>query len=139
MYRLVMAAGATRDFNSIHHNSEWARASGAPDMYANAVFLQGMWERCAREFIGVGGRIRQLSGFRMGSFNTVGDVVTVRGTVERVWAEGDLGLARLRLWSRNRHGVCVGPGTVTVSLPKRGHLRPGADPKDALSTGNCRL
>jgi acyl dehydratase len=119
VYRLIMAAGANRDFNSIHHNSEWARASGAPDMYANVVFLQGMWERCVREFIGVGGRIRQLSGFRMGSFNTVGDVVTVQGKVARVWTEGDAGLAELRLWSRNRHGVSVGPGTVTVSLPRR--------------------
>jgi acyl dehydratase len=126
VYRLVMAAGANRDFNSIHHNSEWARASGAPDMYANVVFLQGMWERCVRQFIGVSGRIRQLSGFRMGSFNTVGDVVTVHGEVARVWAEGDTGLAELRLSSRNRHGVSVGPGTVTVSLPRRSEV-PGRD------------
>ena len=126
VYRLVVAAGANRDFNSIHHNSEWARASGAPDMYANVVFLQGMWERCVRQFIGVSGRIRQLSGFRMGSFNTVGDVVTVQGEVARVWAEGDAGLAELRLWSRNRHGISVGPGTVTVSLPRRSEV-PGRD------------
>ena len=127
VYRLVVAAGANRDFNSIHHNSEWARASGAPDMYANVVFLQGMWERCVREFIGVGGRIRQLSGFRMSSFNTVGDVVTVQGAVARVWDEGDVGLAELRLWSQNRHGDSVGPGTVTVSLPRRADAA-GSDP-----------
>jgi acyl dehydratase len=127
VYRLVVAAGANRDFNSIHHNSDWARASGAPDMYANVLFLQGMWERCVREFIGVGGGIRQLSGFRIGSFNTVGDVVTVQGSVARVWAEGDAGLAELRMWSQNRHGVCVGPGTVTVRLPKRRQV-PGRHP-----------
>jgi acyl dehydratase len=122
VYRLVVAAGANRDFNSIHHNSDWARASGAPDMYANVLFLQGMWERCVREFIGVGGVIRQLSGFRMGSFNTVGDVVTVQGSVARVWEEGDAGLAELRMWSQNRHGVSVGPGTVTVRVPKRSEV-----------------
>jgi acyl dehydratase len=118
-YRLVMAAGASRDFNSIHHNTDWARASGAPDMYANVVFLQGMWERCVREFIGPAGQIRRLAGFRMGSFNTVGDTVTVRGEVARTWTEGPAGLADLRLWSQNRHGVSVGPGAVTVSLPRR--------------------
>jgi acyl dehydratase len=123
VYRLVVAAGANRDFNSIHHNSDWARASGAPDMYANVLFLQGMWERCVREFIGVGGQIRQLSGFRMGSFNTVGDVVTVQGSVARVWEEGGAGLAELRMWSRNRHGVSVGPGTVTVRVPKRSQVK----------------
>ena len=126
VYRLVMAAGANRDFNSIHHNSDWARSTGAPDMYANVVFLQGMWERCVRQFIGVGKGIRQLSGFRMGSFNTVGDVVTVQGSVARVWQDGDAGLAELRLWSQNRYGTSVGPGTVTVSLPRRSEV-PGRD------------
>ena len=55
LMRLVMAAGANRDFNSIHHNAEFARASGAPDMYANTYFLQGMWERCVRRYIGPAG------------------------------------------------------------------------------------
>lgn len=119
VYRLVMAAGANRDFNSIHHNSDWARATGAPDMYANVVFLQGMWERCVREFIGLRGQIRQVSGFRMRSFNTAGDTVTVAGTVSRAWIEGDEGLVELRLESRNSRGVSVGPGTVTATLPLR--------------------
>lgn len=40
VYRLVMAAGANRDFNSIHHNSDYARSTGAPDMYANSLFFR---------------------------------------------------------------------------------------------------
>lgn len=120
VYRLVMAAAGTRDFNSIHHNSEWARATGAPEMYANVLFLQGMWERCVREFIGVRGTIRALTGFRMGSFNTAGDVVTVQGRVGRVWVDDGIGCAELRMWSTNRHGVSVGPGSVVVTLPRRG-------------------
>jgi acyl dehydratase len=123
VYRLVMAAGSNRDFNSIHHNTEWARSTGAPEMYANVLFLQGMWERCVREFIGVRGTIRQLSGFRMGSFNTAGDTVTVRGRVARLWEEGGVGFAELRMWSSNRHGVSVGPGSVVVTLPRRASTR----------------
>jgi len=123
VYRLVMAAGSNRDFNSIHHNTEWARATGAPEMYANVLFLQGMWERCVREFIGVRGTIRKVSGFRMGSFNTVGDTVTVRGRVARLWKEGGVGFAELRMWSSNRHGVSVGPGSVVVTLPCRASAR----------------
>ncbi len=119
VYRLVMAAGANRDFNSIHHNTEWARSTGAPEMYANVLFLQGMWERCAREFIGVRGTIRRLTGFRMGSFNTVGDTVTVQGRVARTWLDGADGFAELQMWSTSRHGVSVGPGTMVVTLPRR--------------------
>jgi acyl dehydratase len=119
VYRLVMAAGANRDFNSIHHNADWARTTGAPDMYANVVFLHGMWERCVREFIGLRGGILRVAGFRMRSFNTAGDVVTVQGAVSRAWTEGDQGLIELRIWSRNSRGVSVGPGTVTATLPRR--------------------
>src|SRR5882757_10213967 len=64
VYRLVVEAGANRDFNSIHHSSEYARASGAPEMYANTGFLLGMWERTVREFIGLRGSIRHIAGFR---------------------------------------------------------------------------
>ena len=117
VYRLVMAAAATRDFNAIHHNAEWARATGAPDMYANVVFLQAMWERCVREWIGMGGTIRSIEGFRMTSFNTVGDTVVVRGTVAERWVQEGERWVAIVMRSENRHGVSVGPGTMKVTLP----------------------
>ena len=118
-YRLVVAAGANRDFNSIHHNSEYARASGAPDMYANTMFLQGMWERAVRDYIGLAGTIRRLSGFRMKILNTVGETVVVRGRVLRCWRDGGEGLVECEIWSENSRGVSVGPGRVTATLPMR--------------------
>jgi acyl dehydratase len=117
IYRLVVEAGANRDFNAIHHNREWARSTGAPDMYANAVFLQGMWERCVREFIGVEGTVRAIAGFRMGSFNIAGDTVVVGGSVRRKWLESGTGFLELEIRSENSLGVSVGPGTVTVTVP----------------------
>jgi acyl dehydratase len=123
VYRLVVAAGAVRDFNSIHHNSEFARASGAPEMYANTLFLQGMWERTVREYIGLAGQIRRIAGFRMNSFNCAGTTVVVRGEVVRAWLEGATGLAEIRVWSENGGRVSVGPGLVTVTLPRAGDAR----------------
>jgi acyl dehydratase len=119
VYRLVMEAGANRDFNSIHHNSEYARQTGAPEMYANTIFLQGMWERTVREFIGLAGTIKSLVGFRMKIFNTVGDTVVTKGIVKRAWQEGEEALVELSIWSENSQGVSVGPGTVIVTLPRR--------------------
>lgn len=117
VYRLVMEAGVNRDFNSIHHNTEFAQASGAPEMYANTVFLQGMWERVVRTYIGDSGVIVRISGFRMRSFNCAGDTVTVRGRVGGVRAVGLGTEVDLHLWSENSTGVSVGPGTVTAILP----------------------
>lgn len=115
--RLVIAAGANRDFNSIHHNSGYARDSGAPDMYANTYFLQGMWERCVRDFIGLDGTIRGFTGFAMKSFNVVGQTVTVQARVERKWMEEGAGLVEISIESRTASGVTVGPGRVVASLP----------------------
>ncbi len=119
VYRLVVEAGANRDFNSIHHNTEHAQQTGASEMYANNVFLQGMWERTVREFIGLGGKMKSLRGFRMKIFNTVGETVITKGVVRRKWQEGAELLAELEIWSENSHGISVGPGIVTVMLPSR--------------------
>ena len=117
VYRLVVAAGANRDFNSIHHNSAYAQATGAADMYANTTFLLGMWERTVREFIGLGGGIRSISGFNMRRFNLVGDTVVVRGRVEETWRDAEAGWAGIQVWSENRDGISVGPGRIVVTLP----------------------
>ncbi|QQK74568.1 acyl dehydratase [Salicibibacter cibarius] len=116
-YRLVMEAGANRDFNSIHHNSEYARETGAPEMYANNIFLQGMWEKTARAYIGLAGTIRNLKGFRMKRFNTVGDTVSTKGQVKNKWQEGNDHFLELEMWSENSEGISVGPGTMVVTLP----------------------
>lgn len=117
VYRCVMIAGSNRDFNSIHHNTEYARMTGAPEMYVNTLFLQNAWERCVRDYIGLAGSIRKISGFRMKSFNTVGDTLMVKGEVIRKWREGETGLVELKVWCENSNGVSVGPGAVTITLP----------------------
>lgn len=117
--RLVMMAGANRDFSPIHHNSEFARASGAPDMYANTFFLQGMWERCVRDYVGPAGQIRSLSCFTMNSFNTPGQTLVVEGRVLRKWQEDGTGLVELELLTRAETGISVGPGRIIAQLPMR--------------------
>jgi acyl dehydratase len=122
VYRLAMAAGANRDFNAIHHNAEVARASGAPDIYANTLLLQGMWECAVRQYIGLAGVIDRQSGFQMRLFNCPGDTVTVRGRVEKVWRDDTSiasGFIEIEVRSENAQGVSVGPGRVRATLPLR--------------------
>ena len=119
VYRLIMAAGSNRDFNSIHHNSEYAKATGAPEIYANNVFLQGMWERLVRDRIGLSGTIRSLKGFKMKVFNTAGSTVIVKGRVARKWQEGRDNLVELEVWSENGNAVSVGPGRVIATMARR--------------------
>ena len=131
VYRLVMAAGANRDFNSIHHNSEYARGTGAQEMYANTSFLMSSWERAVRDWTGLTGRICGIRGFRMRSFNYVGDTMRVLGEVAATRVEqgpdGPVGVVDVSIRCEGPAGVTVGPGTVEVLLPLR-------DPAAAVPT-----
>lgn len=119
LHRLVVAAGANRDFNGIHHNSNVACASGAKEAYANNVFLQGMWERSVRGYIGNAGTIARWGPFAMSSFNYVGDSVVTRGLVRRKWQEGGRHWVELEMRCENGRGISVAPGPVVVTLPTR--------------------
>ena len=62
LQRLVMEAGANRDFSLIHHDRDVARATGAPDAYMNTFFIAAMFERLLREWMGPRGRINKIVG-----------------------------------------------------------------------------
>ena len=117
VYRLVVAAGGNRDFNSIHHNTAYAQASGAPEMYASTFVLMGMWERLVRDYIGPAGTIRSIKDFRMRKFNLVGSTVEVRGRVRDKRPDGAAGIVTLDVESVVDGQMTVGPGTVEVTMP----------------------
>jgi acyl dehydratase len=120
VYRLVVAAGGNRDFNSIHHNTAYAQATGAAEMYASTFFLMGMWERLVRDYIGPAGTILSIRDFRMRKFNLAGRTVQVRGRVRDARLDGDRGIVTLEVESVVDGQVTVGPGTVEVTLPAAG-------------------
>ena len=120
VYRLVVAAGGNRDFNSIHHNTAYAQATGAPEMYASTFILMGMWERLVRDYIGPAGTILSIRDFRMRKFNLAGSTVQVRGRVRDARPDGDRGdrgIVTLEVESVVDGQVTVGPGTVEVTVP----------------------
>jgi acyl dehydratase len=118
VYRLVMAAGATRDLAPLHHNDDFARASGAPSMYANALFLLGMWERALRDLIGPAGSILAIRDLRMARFAAAGTVVRVQGTVVRKHLLPDRLVLEIELRSTVDDVLTVGPGLGVVALPR---------------------
>jgi len=116
LQRLVMEAGANRDFSPIHHDGEIARATGAPDTYANTFFIMGMFERTLREWIGLRGVIKKIGPFRMKVFNCVGDVMTCKGKVKEKSQENGNNVVKLDIWCETDKGQTV-VGEATVILP----------------------
>lgn len=103
LQRLVMEAGANRDFSLIHHDREAAQATGAPDAYANTFLLLGLFERLAREWGGLRVRIEKLGPMTMKTFNVVGDLLSVKGRVVKL--EPARRAVELELWIESQRGV----------------------------------
>jgi acyl dehydratase len=116
LYRLIVAAGATRDLSRIHHNDEFARASGAPSMYASALFLQGMWERLLREFIGPAGLITAMRDMRLVKFTPVGSIARIEGRVVAKNNRDGRAMVDIEVRTVVDGAVTVGPGVCTVVL-----------------------
>jgi acyl dehydratase len=118
LQRLIMEAGANRDFSSIHHDYEAATATGAPAPYMNSFFILGMFERLLREWIGLQGRIKKIGPFRMKIFNCVGDLVTFKGKVREKRLEDGQGIVTLDIWSETPKGETV-MGEAAVIVPEK--------------------
>jgi len=116
LQRLVMEAGANRDFSLIHHDRDVARATGAPDAYMNTFFIAGMLERLLREWMGHAGQLNKITNLRMQVFNPVGETVSFAG---RVTGKDDkTARVELELWSETSAGQTV-TAMATVTLPNR--------------------
>ena len=112
LQRLIMEAGANRDFSPIHFDQEVARASGAPGAFANTTFNETLIEAALRQWAGLDARIRTIE-FRMRDFNAVGDDVSAGGVVTATHADGTV---ELDVWIESGRGRTV-TGSAVVVLP----------------------
>ena len=114
LQRLVMEAGANRDFSLIHHDADVARATGAPDAYMNTFFIAGMFERLMREWMGHRGVLNKITNLRMKQFNSVGDTVTFTGRVNALDSAANQVVIELQSDTANGQTVTA---EATVTLP----------------------
>lgn len=123
--RMVMTAGANRDFVTLHHNSTTAKAAGAPDMFLNNVSTLSLWERVISDWSGIYGRVKKAS-FRIVHFHAAGDVIHVHGKVAKKWQEHGLNLVELDMQSDTPR-MPGQTGSVVVALPSKSN--PAATPR----------
>src|SRR5205809_7994798 len=51
---LVMYAGASGDFNPMHHDAVKAQAAGLPSVFGHGMFSAGFLAKAATDYVGVG-------------------------------------------------------------------------------------
>ena len=113
--RIVAGALASRDFMPVHHDRDYARAQGAPDIFMNILTTNGYVSRYATDWAGPEARLRRIA-IRLGVPSIPGTTLRFTGRVAAERREGGERVVEVALLAANELGSHAS-GTVVLSLP----------------------
>jgi acyl dehydratase len=114
---LVRYAGASGDFNPIHHDEEFARMAGNPTVFGHGMLTAGFVGRCLTDFVGPE-NLRRYK-VRFATRIWPGDTITCKGRVTRKYAEGGESRIDGEVAATNQKGEVAVSGSFTATLPRR--------------------
>jgi acyl dehydratase len=116
--QIVQYAGASGDFNPIHHDETYAtKAAGYQSVFAHGMLTMGLTGRLLTDWLGDG--VLQEYGVRFVKQVWPGDSLTAKGTVKSVETEGDRCTVHFVLVTTILKGEAVVQGSAVASLPAR--------------------
>lgn len=114
---IVRYAGASGDFNPLHHDDAYARAAGFPTVFSMGMFQAGMLATFATDWLGAS-NVRRFT-VRFQEQVWPGDVLVCEGTVTDIRPEAVTTGSRVTVeltCSRKEGGVAIA-ATAEFSLP----------------------
>jgi len=112
--QIVMYAGASGDFNPIHHDETFAtKAAGYPSVFAHGMLTMGMTGRLLTDWLGDG--VLREYGVRFVRQVWPGDSLTAKGTVTAIAADGTVAIDVV---TSNQRGEPVVTGSARAMLPR---------------------
>ena len=115
---LVRYAGASGDFNPIHHDEEFAKMAGNPTVFGHGMLTAGFVAKCLTDVVGV----ENLRRYKVRFATRVwpGDTITCTGrVVKRYEADGEQRVDG-EVVATTQKGETAVTGTFTAALPGRG-------------------
>ena len=112
---IVAGAIASRDFMPAHHDAEYAKSQGAPDMFMNILTTNGYVARFISDWAGPEAMIRKIA-IRLGAPAVPGQPLRFSGQITEKRQEGEEWVAEVTIRAANDLGDHA-TGTVTVSIP----------------------
>src|SRR5689334_16395692 len=114
---LVMYAGASGDFNPMHHDEVKAKEAGLPSVFGHGMFSMGLLGRAITDYVGVG----NLKNFKVRFTKQTwpGETLTSKITVTGKRKEGDDNLVDLEVELANENGETKVAGSAIAALPAR--------------------
>jgi len=114
---LVRYAGASGDFNPIHHDETFAKMAGNPSVFGHGMLTAGFVAKCVTDFVGP----ENLRRYKVRFATRVwpGDTITCQGRVTRKYDEAGEHRIDGELVALRQTGEVAVSGTFTAALPAR--------------------
>lgn len=117
--QFLFIASSHHDWYPAHHDVEYARAQGLPDIFMNATWQHGLLQRVLCAWAGPNAVPRRIK-YRMGRPVVRYDTVRARGRVTGKRVEQGENLVELDVWLDKQDAERITTGSALVALPSRG-------------------
>ncbi|HVN86971.1 MAG TPA: MaoC/PaaZ C-terminal domain-containing protein [Candidatus Binatia bacterium] len=114
---LVRYAGASGDFNPIHHDQTFAEGAGLPTVFAHGMLNAGFVGKCVTDFVGVQ-NLRQFK-VRFATRVWPGDTITCKGKVTKKYSADGAHMVEGEVQAVNQKGEVAIHGSFKAALPVR--------------------
>lgn len=114
----VRYAGASGDFNPMHHDDSVATKVGYPSVFGHGMFTAGVLAHHLTDWVGIGNLRKYSSSFRGQLYP--GRTITLTAKVTRKYKEKDENRIDADLSVVDDQGTVIVSGSCTAALPSRG-------------------
>jgi acyl dehydratase len=114
----VRYAGASGDFNPMHHDDSVATKVGYPSVFGHGMFTAGVLSHYVTDWVGVG-NVRKYAVRFKGQLYP-GRTLTIKAKVTKKYKEGDENRIDADLEVADDQGTVLITGSATAALPSRG-------------------
>jgi acyl dehydratase len=115
---IVKYAGASGDFNPIHHDELYAIRAGNDRVFAMGMMSAGFLSHMITDWVG-DGKLRKYR-VRFGRQVWPGDTITCKGRITRKYTEGGKDYMEAEVFAENQRAEKVITGTIVAEVPSRG-------------------
>ncbi|MCA1830763.1 MAG: MaoC/PaaZ C-terminal domain-containing protein [Actinomycetota bacterium] len=114
----VRYAGASGDFNPMHHDDTIAQKVGYPSVFGHGMFSAGVLSGYVTDWVGIGNTRKFGTEFRKQLFP--GATLSITGTVVKKYKEGDENRIDAEFEMKDQNDSLILKAKMTAALPSRG-------------------
>lgn len=120
--KLFQMSAVTLNVHRIHYDEGWARHEGYEERVIHGPFHGELIVQTLQRWLGSTGWLRKIE-YSNRRYAVLGETMTGRGRITRLFRDGDRHLAELEVWAEKHaldgQDVVTAPGTALVELPTR--------------------